>query len=300
MAKVPAPIAQTARLIDLVPFLLSHQGISLKKLAAEFHVTEKEMLNDLNTLWMCGLPGYTPLELIDLEFESGYVSIRNADVLSSVRALDSSEVISLLIGLSILEGALTDEAHQLTLMALRKKLIVISGDVASILPPQNSEYLSLIQEAVTKRRDISFKYHSISRDEVKERAVTPLELFSENGKIYLKGYCQTSRAIRTFLLERAKNLALIEDSAPRIPNSIADQEDMHFDVELRAFGRDREIIETFGAESYRDGLYRTVIFNKYWLARTVAGFGGDVELISPASLRDEISAMASRALQLYS
>ena len=299
MARVPAPIAQTARLIDLVPFLLSHQGISLKKLSQEFRITEKEMLNDLNTLWMCGLPGYTPLELIDLEFESGYVSIRNADVLSSVRALDASEVISLLMGLSILEGSLKNESHKLALVALREKLISISGDVASVSLPPNSDYLAQIQDAVAKRCDISFKYHSISRDALTERQVTPIELYSDNGKFYLKGYCRTAGSTRTFLLERISSLALSAQSAARIPESDSNQQDIHINVELRVLRRNREAIETFKADFQENGLYRTVIFDNYWLIRTIVSFGGDVELVTPSSLRAEISTLASRTLQLY-
>jgi hypothetical protein len=32
-------------------------------------VENEVIIDDLNTLWMCGLPGYTPLELIDLAFD---------------------------------------------------------------------------------------------------------------------------------------------------------------------------------------------------------------------------------------
>ena len=90
------PVEKAARLLDLVPFISTHQGIALSELAAEFNLTESELLSDLNTLWMCGLPGYTPLELIDLEFESGYVSIRNAEVLQRVRLLTKQELVIIL------------------------------------------------------------------------------------------------------------------------------------------------------------------------------------------------------------
>ena len=65
---ISAPLLRTARLLDLVPFLNTHQGIALKELAAHFDVTPAQMSADLMTLWMCGLPGYTPLELMDLAF----------------------------------------------------------------------------------------------------------------------------------------------------------------------------------------------------------------------------------------
>ena len=74
MAKQETGLARTARLLDLVPYLTTHQGIAISELAKTFNATVKEITDDLNTLWMCGLPGYTPLELIDLEFESGFVS----------------------------------------------------------------------------------------------------------------------------------------------------------------------------------------------------------------------------------
>jgi len=51
MAKsMVAPLEQTARLLDLVPFLLSHQGISLIDLAKHFKVDSDVMIDDLNTL----------------------------------------------------------------------------------------------------------------------------------------------------------------------------------------------------------------------------------------------------------
>ena len=52
-----------ARLIDLVPFITSHQGISISELAHKFGVSANEIEKDLWLLYMCGLPGQTPLEL---------------------------------------------------------------------------------------------------------------------------------------------------------------------------------------------------------------------------------------------
>ena len=100
--RTSTPIEQTARLLDLVPFLLAHQGIPVEQLAEHFRVTKEIILDDLNTLWMCGLPGYTPLELIDLEFDSGFVTIRNAQPLAEVRALVGSELVALVLGLDLL------------------------------------------------------------------------------------------------------------------------------------------------------------------------------------------------------
>jgi len=97
----PAPIIHTERLLALVPYISAHQGIAVKNLAQVFNVTTTQIIADLTTLWMCGLPGYTALELMDLSFESGFVSIRNAPTLKSPRTLSKEEIISLLLGLDL-------------------------------------------------------------------------------------------------------------------------------------------------------------------------------------------------------
>ena len=114
MAKnISAPLARTARLLDLVPYLNSHQGVSLNDLAKKFDVTVAQMSSDLTTLWMCGLPGYTPLELMDLEFESGYVTIRNAPTLAKPRTITFDEGVALILGLDILHGSLKPDQVEL-------------------------------------------------------------------------------------------------------------------------------------------------------------------------------------------
>ena len=110
---ISAPLLRTARLLDLVPFLNTHQGIALKDLAQHFDVSQAQMSADLTTLWMCGLPGYTPLELMDLEFDSGFVSIRNASTLSKPRTITFQEGVALLLGLDLIASSLPDDRQDL-------------------------------------------------------------------------------------------------------------------------------------------------------------------------------------------
>ncbi|MEY4061912.1 MAG: hypothetical protein RL602_543, partial [Actinomycetota bacterium] len=111
--KFSAPLERTARLLDLVPYINSHQGISLKELSSVFGVSQSQMVNDLTTLWMCGLPGYTPLELMDLDFETGYVTINNADTLSKPRSINFDEGVALLLGLDLLRSSIQSDRADL-------------------------------------------------------------------------------------------------------------------------------------------------------------------------------------------
>lgn len=56
------------RLLNMVPYFQANPRITRAEAAAELGVTAKQLEEDLNQLWMCGLPGYSPGDLIDFEF----------------------------------------------------------------------------------------------------------------------------------------------------------------------------------------------------------------------------------------
>ena len=63
------------RLLSLVPYLQAHPGVAIATAAADFGVSEEQLRRDLQLLWMCGLPGHGPGDLIDLSFEGDSVSV---------------------------------------------------------------------------------------------------------------------------------------------------------------------------------------------------------------------------------
>jgi len=70
----PAPVqpqGQLTRLLALVPYLLARPGVRVADVAATFGVPEERLRKDLDLLWVCGLPGHGPGDLIDVEILSG-------------------------------------------------------------------------------------------------------------------------------------------------------------------------------------------------------------------------------------
>ena len=56
--------AQVRRLLSLVPYLREHDGVAMADVAAAFGINLKTLREDLSVLWMCGLPGLAPGDLI--------------------------------------------------------------------------------------------------------------------------------------------------------------------------------------------------------------------------------------------
>jgi hypothetical protein len=86
--KKPAGLASDAarrslgrleRILLLVPFCVRNPGVSISEIARRFGAPEKEILDDLNLLFVCGLPDYTPADLMEVVIEEDTVVIRMAD-----------------------------------------------------------------------------------------------------------------------------------------------------------------------------------------------------------------------------
>ena len=296
------PVEKAARLLDLVPFISTHQGIALSELAQEFNLTESELLSDLNTLWMCGLPGYTPLELIDLEFESGYVSIRNAEVLQRVRLLTKQELVIILLGLDILQSSLDPKREDLSdaISGLTIRIKKIVGNVATASPIVDSTHRAIITQAIASRTDLKVKYHSTIRDAVAERVITPLELSLDLGFEVLNAYCQSAEGFRTFRLENMRSVELAGSSVsvPE-PSDISDYQ-WQLLIKSRFRTSSERFRSTYKPRESSAGEQVTVnSFSQDWLLRNAVSTLASVEVQLPVSARTLIAEKCQQTLELY-
>jgi proteasome accessory factor C len=302
MAKnISAPLARTSRLLDLVPFLNTHQGISLKELAAKFDVTTAQMSSDLTTLWMCGLPGYTPLELMDLEFESGFVTIRNAPTLSKPRSISFDEGVALLLGLDLLAGSVEQNRQDLitaveNLKQKISKLIDIPVTI-SASPKSSPAIAAVLNEALAKKSYLSLQYHSLYRDEITDRIIQPLELIDENDNQYLRAFCFTAGAMRDFRIDRVLTAQISAEKPNTVASGVATKK-LQFTIAFKKPSRD--VIERFGinhTESSKELMLSA--FSQQWIERSVMASGESVELLEPLNIRANIARKAQLILDRY-
>ena len=301
--KQSTPLEKAARLLDLVPYISTHQGVAISELAAEFEVSESELLSDLNTLWMCGLPGYTPLELIDLEFESGFVSIRNAEILQRVRVLTKDELVVLLVGLDILGKSidLKREDLLLAISSLQSKIKSLIGEVAAVSPIVNSAHRAIILKAIASRKILEISYHSLIRDTVAIRKVTPLELTLDHGYEVLQAYCHLAGAYRTFRLDNIKDAVLSDEDSQQKFDA---QDEIDLQIELSISGRLRTTLERFRISLEPEVALNTerfvaTSFSQDWLIRNAMSTLAVTEVLAPESSRLEVAARCQKTLDLY-
>ncbi len=296
---------QVARLLDLVPYLTLNQGVALEKIALDFNISKSDVLNDLNTLWMCGLPGYTPLELIDLSFETGFVWIRNAEVLSNPRKLTNSEVGAIIVGLSILREIIgPDSSHNKLVEDLSSRLSIKSEIIApTVVKAEVSASLrEMIYSAVKNNESLKISYHSFSRDEISIRDIIPLSFSYEANHEYVYSFCQLSQDFRVFRLDRIVE-ADVNQKFLDISNRQEKTSDSSIDVSIRVLANLRKIAETFNnndlLNAQSGNQLQIKAFNSEWIVRTISSFQGTAAVTQPLEIRNLIANRAQNALNLY-
>ncbi len=296
-----APLERTARLLDLVPYINTHQGIALKDLAAVFEVSNAQMVNDLTTLWMCGLPGYTPLELMDLDFESGYVNISNAPTLAKPRSVTFDEGVALILGLDLLRASIptdrSDLLERIDSLSARLSSIINLNSTFSVVAPVNQGVSAAIDEALASRSSLEIEYHSMYRDEITQRTIFPIEIIEVEGQQYLSSYCYSASDFRQFKLDRIQK-AVVTQESKTIPEDATDTQ--RINSRLKVLKPTREIAERFSRQDLKAGSeFDFQTYSQQWLERSILSSGDGVALLTPPEIRASIAQMAQSMLDRY-
>jgi proteasome accessory factor C len=109
----PGARDQVARLLTLVPFLHHRDGVRLEEAADLLGTTPEQVLRDLKVLFMCGLPGGLPDDLIDVDLDAieseegspvrdGVIRVENADYLARPLRLSPTEATAIIVALRTL------------------------------------------------------------------------------------------------------------------------------------------------------------------------------------------------------
>jgi proteasome accessory factor C len=316
MVKKSAPLLEVERLLDLVPFLSVNPYISLKELSVEFGVSEREMSNELIALSMCGLPRYTPYELIDVSIESGYVSISNHETLDIPRALSTGELTAFLLGLNLIrdsllnspedKGSASKVAQVDSLIARLKAVLDTPIDVEL---NTSSHFLTEIERTIANRGSLLIRYLSSSDDAAKDREIHPLSLSREGQHIYLSAFCKSSQAHRNFRLDRIEAVtvvdAVIDESLIAQMRKVEEEKKpaeiaAPMKVKLRILRNKRRYAELLNIENIpSSGLVEIEVYSQVWLVRAISAARGDIEIVAGAQIAALIAARARQIRSLY-
>jgi predicted DNA-binding transcriptional regulator YafY len=311
-----------SRLLAMVPWLLNRQGVPLAEAARHFDITEQQLVKDLELLFVCGMPGHMPDDLIEAEWDSGEVYLDNADAIARPLRLAPDEAIALIAGLRTLAELPGPDGTQ-DRRAVDSALAKLSAAAQDAVPVASrltidlstgiaDENLQVVREALRRHRRLRLTYVVPARDETTERDVDPMQVLSVDGRWYLEAWCHRAEGVRLFRMDRVAAAHLLDVDGRPPPQAVSRESDEQLFtpspddllVTLEVEPRARWVAEYYPVEDTQElpgGRLRITmsVANPRWLPRMILRLGGAGRIVSPPDLADEAVRVANAALANY-
>lgn len=313
-----------SRLISEASYVMQRGEVELAELAAAVGISEKQLVADLEILFLCGDLGTGWEDLIEAEWEHGVVRVRNAEPLRRGLRLSAAEVTALLAGIAALEPSAGETAAVLA-SARAKLLASIDPSVEAVTPSAEvavpaaadpagraepagdraERVLAAVQAALPTAEGeagpgLTIRYSAPDRPGTSVRRIHPLRLETSGPRSYLLADCELAGGRRSFRLDRVVEVLgpdavqHRDEPTPAVDLSGIVEEGVWLRLEPPA----RWVAEAFEAVELRDapaaGEQAPVVYARVEapvraaLVDAVLEAAGAAEVLSPPALRDTI------------
>ena len=313
MSTVLTAAERLERMLAIVPWVAARPGgVTLAELSERFQLTSAQLEECLRIVWMVGVYPYTPDALIDLTLESDHVEIRLPDYFARPLRLTVAQAFALVAaGRTVLAAPGADPDGPLA-RGLDKLASALGSDRSSVVEVElgeRSTQVEALQHAISGNRQIEIEYYSYGRDELATRKVDPWTVQSIDGFWYLKAYCHSAQATRTFRIDRIRGLRELPTTfAPatadlRIEAYRPTDSDPEITLDLAPSAR--WVVNQYpirSSEARADGRTRVTlaVSASQWLERLLVRLGPDAEIVdSDPALASCRSDAARRILHRY-
>jgi proteasome accessory factor C len=309
------------RLLNMVPYFVANPKITYAEAASDLGVSVKQLQDDLNQLWMCGLPGYGPGDLIDFEFSGDTIEVTFSAGIDHPLRLTSPEATGVLVALRALvdvPGMVDPEAARSAIAKIESAAGSASHAIESAVAavdapaPVESHAAAAVRAAVRNRRALMIDYYSASHDVLSSRVVDPIRVVLVADNSYLEAWCRSADGVRLFRFDRIVDARVLDEpSAPPQPAVRAGPDTSLFDADpslpSAKLAIDRSASWMFDYYPLRvirelpDGACEAAMTyaSDEWMARFVLGFGAAVRVLEPEALAQQVRDAATAALSAY-
>jgi len=217
----PRTAERLTRILSMLPWVIANPGTTVDEVCARFGYERGDLLKDLNLVFVCGLPGYGPGDLMDAFVDEDEVVVDMADYFARPVRLTAAEALMLLAaGLAVMSSGAAPDALASAVAKLQRVVLPDEGTVEVDLAAE-PESLALFRRAATGGEVVAITYTAIGSGETTEREIEPWAVSATLGNWYVTGHCRLAGAERVFRVDRIRDARSTGErfTPPEVPPS---------------------------------------------------------------------------------
>ncbi len=297
------------RILAMLPWVIANPGATVDEVCERFGYSRKDLIADLDLVFVCGLPGYGPGDLMVAYVEDDEVIVDMADYFARPLRLTPAEGLGLLAaGMALISSGQAPPALEHAVEKLGAALTPEGADVLTVDLSGEPELVGLLRDAALAGRVVDIVYSSLGKGETRHRTIEPWSVTSALGNWYVSAHCRTAGGERIFRIDRIREATVTGETFTPPPEPPAvevrylpGEDDVRATILLHA--RARWVAEYYPVEIVDDGVDGlTVRFSAgdvAVIARLLLRLGDAAELIDGPGVAEGLQDLRERILARY-
>ena len=195
------------RLLAALPWIIANPGASVAEVVERFDYDRDQLAKDLATVFVSGLPGYGPGDLMVAYIDEDEVIVEMADYFARPLRLTPVEALGLLAaGRALQSSGQGSPALERAVDKLQAAVLPDATDAVAVElpePPLVSELRSAVEDGLVTH----IEHASVATGAVTSRDIEPWAVFSTLGNWYVSAWCRLADAERVFRIDRIRTAA---------------------------------------------------------------------------------------------
>ena len=304
----PRTAKRLNRILAMLPWVIANPGASVDEVCERFGYTRRELAADLDLVFVCGLPGYGPGDLMVAYIDDDEVVVELADYFANPVRLSPPEALSLLAaGMALVSTGQAPAALETAVEKLQMVILADDGDALHVdlaEPP----FVGELREAAAAGKVVNLVHTAIATGQTTKRAVEPWAVFTTMGNWYLRGHCRLAAAERVFRVDRIRDVKPTGERFTVVPRALEPEigytpgaEDVRATILLT--GAARWVADYYPVEVVADGADGLVVrfsaSDPLVVARLLLRLGRAASLLEGEEVKRAAADLRERILSRY-
>lgn len=298
------------RILSMLPWVIANPGATVDEVCERFGYSQKDLIADLDLVFVCGLPGYGPGDLMVAYVEDDEVVVDMADYFARPLRLTPAEGLGLLAaGMALISSGQAPASLERAVEKLGEALSPDGGELLAVDLSGEPDLVAKLRTAAAEGRVVDLVYVSLGKGETKRRSVEPWSVASTLGNWYLSAFCRLAGGERIFRVDRIRDAQVTEETFTPPANLplvevryLPGEDDVR--ATIRLTNRARWVAEYYPIEVVQDDADGLVIRfsagDVAVIARLLLRLGGEAELVEGAGVAEALDDLRRRILGRYS